>query len=127
MLATVDELAGNDFVGENSAFVIDIAQKQIQRGQPLSQALLDSRPFCGGDNPGQQIVGKNSLRPLFATVHRKGDTLVQKRQVGRLLTAAQFLRSEFQQGLLQRAVVSPGHARRHEHLIVRDINLVVHK
>ena len=46
MLATVNEFAGNDFVGENSAFVINIAQKQIQRGQPLRQTFLDSRPFC---------------------------------------------------------------------------------
>ena len=45
MLAGIDDFARHDAVGQTAAFVVDIAQEQVQGGDALRQAALDGVPF----------------------------------------------------------------------------------
>lgn len=40
--ATVDKFARNDVIGEDTPFVVHIAQKHVQRGDTLRQTTLDN-------------------------------------------------------------------------------------
>ena len=37
--------SGNDAVGDNPPIVIEVVDEMIERGEPLDQPALDSRPF----------------------------------------------------------------------------------
>ena len=45
--AAVDELARHDAFGEDAPLVVDVAQEQVDRGQPLGQAALERGPLAG--------------------------------------------------------------------------------
>jgi hypothetical protein len=51
---TVDQLTRNDAFGEDPFLVIDVAEKQIDRREPLRQASLDRRPLAGRDDAGSR-------------------------------------------------------------------------
>jgi hypothetical protein len=85
MFTGKNELARDDFVAQNIAFVINVAQKKIERRDPLAEAALDRVPFVALDDPRDQIVRKDLFGPFFLPVDGKRDPLVEKRLVGRLL------------------------------------------
>ena len=92
--AAVDQLAGNDAVFEDPAFVVDVFEEQVQRRDALGEAFFDPCPLRARDDARQQIVGKDALRAFVATIHREGDALVQEAQVGGLLAALYLLAAE---------------------------------
>ena len=104
VLATVDELAGDDAVGEDFGIGVDVAEKQIERGDALGEAALDAVPLLGGHQPGQQIVGEDALRSFFAAVDGEGDALGEEGQIDRLLAALQLVGGQAGQRFGQRAI-----------------------
>src|SRR6185437_11101138 len=76
--AAIDDLAGYDAVGENAAFVVNIAQEEIEGGDALGQAAFDAVPLRAGNQAGQQIIRKDFLGPFLAPVNRAGNALVRK-------------------------------------------------
>jgi hypothetical protein len=74
--AAIDDLAGYDAVGENAAFVVNIAQEEIEGGDALGQAAFDAVPLRAGNQAGQQIIRKDFLGPFLAPVNREGNALV---------------------------------------------------
>ncbi len=80
---------------------------------------------CGGDQARQQIVGEDALGALFAAVDGEGDALGEKREIGGLLAALQFLGRQVGQGFSQGAVLGPQFALRLAHLIEGLVERVV--
>jgi hypothetical protein len=68
MAAGIDHFAGQGTVVENVLFVIDVLQKHIQRGNALNQALFDLVPLGAGNDPWQQIVGKDAFGSFLFTI-----------------------------------------------------------
>ena len=111
MFAAIDHFARDHAVGQDAAFVVDVVQKQIERGDALRQAALDVAPFRAGDDARQQVVGKDALGAFFAAVDGEGDALIQKREVGGLLAAADFLGGQRGKSFQQRAGNARGGCR----------------
>ena len=99
MPAAVNDFAGHGAIGKNAAFVINVAQKQIERGNALGQAALDEAPFRAGNQAGQEIVRKDLLGAFFPSINREGDALVQKGQVGGVFAAADLVGGQGGKGL----------------------------
>ena len=87
LFAAIDELAGNDLVGEDFGVGVNVAQEVIERGDALGEAAFDFVPLGGGDEPRQQVVGKDALGSLVAPVDGEGDALGEEGEVGGLLAA----------------------------------------
>ena len=68
-------LFGNDAVAQNVLRVIDVVQKQIERGDSLHETALDQFPFVGRDDARNQIERKNPFRSLIVVVDGEGDAL----------------------------------------------------
>src|SRR6185295_5464346 len=47
--AAIDDLAGYDAVGENAAFVVNIAQEEIEGRYALGQSAFDATPLRAGN------------------------------------------------------------------------------
>ncbi len=125
MLAAVDQFARNDAIVENLGFGIDVAQEEIERGDALGEAALDPVPFLRGDEARQQVVGKDFLGAFVAAVHGERDALGEKRQVGRLLAALQFVGGQAGKRFGERAIVRTHIAVRLAHLVECVIERIV--
>ncbi len=99
--------------------MINVLQKKIQGGDALRETVFNPSPFVVRNDSREQIVGENSLCALVISINRERNSLVQKREVRRLLTFAQLFRRKFQQSLEQSLVVIARRAWRGEHLIVK--------
>jgi hypothetical protein len=118
VFAAKNNFAGHDAVGKNAAFVVNVAQEKIERGDALRQSVFDVGPFRAGDDAGQQIVGKDSLCSLFAAINGESDALIEKREVGGMLAAADFLGWERGESVEQRPIMLAGSSRAVERLEV---------
>ena len=127
MLAGVDDAAGNDAVFNDLAFVVNIFQEKIQRRDPLRQSALNFLPFRRRDDSGQQIVRKNPLRSLLASIDGESDSLVEKRLVGLVFAAPQFVRPQVQKQIVERTILLARVVRGAEHLVVGAIQFVAVK
>ena len=125
MLATVDELARDDAVGEDFGVGVDVAEKQIERGDALREPALDAVPLLGGDQAGQQIVREDALGAFFAAVDGECDALGEEGEVDRLLAAAQLVGGQGGKGFGERAVLRPHLSAGRAHLIVGLVERVV--
>jgi hypothetical protein len=125
VLATVDQLARDDAVVEDFGVGVDVAQEEIERGDALGEAALDAVPLLRRDEARQQVVGKDALGALVAAVDGEGDALGEKREVGGLLAALQFLGGQAGQGFGQRAVVRAHLAVGLAHLVEGLVERVV--
>ena len=105
VLAAVDQVARDDAFGKDAAFVIDVAEEEIEGGQALREAFFDLRPFVSGNDSRNQIVGEDALGAFFAAVHREGDAFLEEREIGGLLAFAQFFGSQAEQRALERLIV----------------------
>ena len=117
MFAAINHLARHDAVGQAAAFVVDVAQEQVERGDALRQSLFDGLPLGAGDDARQQVVREDAFGALVAAVNRERDALVQKRHVGGLLFAAHLFGGQAEQQLVQRAIVPARLALGVEHLV----------
>ena len=89
--AAVDQVARHHAFGEDPPLVVDVLEKQVDRGQPLRQAAIERAPLGGGDDARQQVERKDALGALFVAVDGEGDALRQKGLVGLDLAQPQLL------------------------------------
>ena len=73
--------------------------------------LFDLRPFIGGNDARDQVVGEDALGAFFAAVNGEGDAFLEEGEVGGLLAFAQFFGSQAEQRALQRLIVLARNAR----------------
>src|SRR6476646_5013905 len=125
VFATVDELPRDDAFREDSALVIDVGEKKIDRGQPLGETFFKHTPLCGGDEAWQQIVRKNALGTLRVAVDRERDPLGEKRLFGFRLMIAKFRHGSRQKILVERLTLRAGLSSAIEHLVVRGVEEVI--
>ena len=125
MLATVDQLARDDAVGENFGVGVNVAQKEIQRGDALREPALDAVPLRGGHQARQQIVGEDALRALFAAVDGEGDALGEEGEIDRLLAPLQLVGGQAGQRLGKRAIRRPHLAAGLAHLVEGLVERIV--
>ena len=77
MLRTVNDLGGDDAVLEDFLLVIDVAQEQIQRAQPLGESFFNERPLVAGNDPRNEVEWHDPLGAFVSAVNRECDPLVQ--------------------------------------------------
>src|SRR5581483_9743456 len=99
--------------------------KEIQCGDALREASLNTVPLGSRHQARQQIVREDALRALFAAINRKRDALRDKGEIGRLLAPLQLVRRQGGQRLGQCAVVLAHVAVRCAHLVEGLIERIV--
>ena len=119
MTALAHERPRNDAGLEDPALVVDIAEKEIERGDALDEASLDGRPFGGRHQPRQQVERKDALHAFGLAVDREGDALREKGDVGGALAFPPELYRQPAQALVDAGVVRAMAAALIEHLVVR--------
>ena len=117
MLATVDQLAGDDAVGEDFGVGVDVAQEEIESGDALGESALDAVPLGRGDEAGKQVVGEDALGAFVAAVDGEGDALGEEGEVGGLLAALELVGGQAGEGLGEGAVVGAQFAVGFAHLV----------
>jgi hypothetical protein len=127
VFAAINEFAGDDAIGEDAAFVIDVAEEKIEGSEALGESLFDFGPLADRDDAREKIVGKDALCAFLAPVNGEGDALVEEGEVGGLLAAAELFGRETKEGVLEGAVVLARDAGRREHFIIGSVELIVHK
>ncbi len=118
LLAREDELRRDDAVGETALVVVHVLEEQVERGDPLDEAVLDRLPLGGGDDARHEVEREDALEPLFFAVHGEGDALVQEREPLQALAALDVLSRERLEDGDERRVVRPGAALGFEQLVV---------
>ena len=76
--AGVDEFLGDDPVGEDFSGVVNVFEKQIQRGNALRQATLDLAPFAIRDDAGKKVVGENAFGAFGTTINGECYSLMKE-------------------------------------------------
>lgn len=71
------------------------------------------------------IVGENARGPFRVALNSEGNSLMQKRQVGRLLAFAQFFGRKIKQGLKWSSIVRMRHVWGLEHFVVGGDKLII--
>ncbi len=113
-----DQLGGHDAIVEDLAVVVDVADEQVERPDPLLEPALDHGPLAGGHQPGDRVEGDDTLDPLAASVDGEGDALLPHREVGQAVATLELVRPQLHQTFMQRRVMRPRAARPLEHLVV---------
>ena len=125
MLRAVDHAARNDPVLEHAAIGIDVAKKEIERGNPLLQPGFDAGPFLGGYDARQKIRRNDPFGRLIVGIDGEGDALVEEGLFAGLLAAAQLFRVEFGKFFVQRRAMRPDRAVGGEHLVIGAVEDVI--
>src|SRR5258708_36380856 len=123
--ATVYQFPRYDAIRENLSAMVNVLEEQIQRRDSLGESTFDFAPFVVGNDSGEEIIRENTFGAFIVGVYREGDSLMQKRQVRRLLALAHFLGRQLQKRLEEGLIVRPRTARGLEHLIVSQVDLVI--
>ena len=105
--------------------VVDVVDEQVQRADPLLEALLDPVPFGRRDDPRDEIEGKDPLGAGAVAVHVERDAHVQERALGRLLPAQQLAVRHRLDQLDQRPGGRLEARARLEHLVEEGAGLIV--
>ena len=124
MPAAQHQFARDNPLGEYSRVVVDVLEEQVDGGEPLREAALEGTPFSRGDDPRQEVEGKDSLRALRVAVDGEGNALRQERPIGLHLTLSQIHGRRGLQFSKERLAMRMGPARRLEHLVERPAELV---
>ena len=75
MRSAANDFARNNAVAHDLLVVIDIMQKEIQRGDPLAETALYVFPFDAGNDARDQIEWKDSFGPFLIVIDCKGHSL----------------------------------------------------
>ncbi len=86
---------------------------------------FDAVPFRAGNQAGQKIIRKDFLGPLFATVNREGDALVEEGQVSGVFAAPDLVGGQRRERLQQRSVVRARFARAFKGLVIGVIDEII--
>jgi hypothetical protein len=127
VFAAINEFPGDDAIGEDAAFVIDVSEEKVEGSEALSESFFDFGPFAGRDDAGEKIVGEDALGAFLAAVNGEGDAFVEEGEVGGLLAAAKLFGRETEKGVLEGAVVFARDPGREKHLVIGSVELIVHK
>src|ERR1700687_4821001 len=109
--ATVYQFPRYDAIRQNFSGVIDVLQEKIQRRDSLCESTFDFAPFVVGNDSGEKIIRENTFGAFIVAVYRERDSLVQKREVGRLLALAHFLGRQLQKRLEKGLIVGTRNSR----------------
>ena len=119
VLAAVDEMPRHDPVRQDARLAVEVFQKEIEGGQALGEAALDHLPLGRGDDPRNQIVGKDALGPFALAVDSECDALVQEGEVRRRLALVQPGGIQLAQTSPDLGVLAARGAVGGEHFVVR--------
>ena len=118
LFAAIDDLPRNNPIGENVPLVVNVAEKHVERGDPLRQSPFDEAPFRMRDDARQKIVGEDALGAFLVAVNAEGDPLIQKRHVGEVLPPANLVGGQGSERIEDLGVVLAHAAFRDKHLVV---------
>jgi hypothetical protein len=99
--------------------VIDVTEKEVERGDALDETSLDGRPFGRRHQPWQEIERKDALHTFGLTVDGKGDSLRGKGDVSGALAFPPLLYRQTAETLVDAVVLRTTAAGPIEHLVVR--------
>ncbi len=89
--ALVDQPRVDHAVAEDELLVVDVLEEQVERGEPLHQALLDVLPLVGRDDARHRVHRPDALDAFFLAVDGEADAVLEHRQVGHRLAAAELV------------------------------------
>ena len=112
-----DQVVGNDVGAQDVAAVIDVAQEQVQRLDPLLQALLQQRPFLRADDARHDVKRDQPFLGLGFAIDRKGDADAAEQQLGFLAPIFQSIRRRLLQPERKLFIGGTQCAVRPEHLV----------
>ena len=119
-----DVIFGNHAIAQNRLAMIDVVQKEVERGDSLFQTAFDFLPFPSGDNSWNQIEGKNSFRPLRVAINSESHALSQESERSQFMFAVEFVFLQLGETLQQPLVMRPGLSRRIKHFVVEPAGIV---
>lgn len=87
--------------------------------------MLDLGPLRRGNDAGEKVVRKDLLGAFLAAIDREGYTLIQKAEVGGLLSSLQLIGGEGGEVFQEKLVMAVELTWRSEHLIVGMVQQIV--
>ena len=115
---TTHHVSRDHAIIDNPALPINVFQKEIQSFDALSQPCLDMPPLGSLHHPWQTVDRNDLLFGLVVSIDRKSDSLIREREHDPLLDAAEILRGEMRQSLIELLTMLSRRAVRQEHLVV---------
>ena len=104
-------------VVEDVLLVVDVVQKEVQRGDALHESRLDPVPFVGRDDARHQIEGKDPLGTLRIAIDVEGHALAQKGEVDRAALGLKLRRGDRPEMLEKMPVMRPHRPVGPDHLV----------
>ena len=105
--------------------MIDVVDEEVQRADPLLEALLDPVPFGRRHDPRDEIEGKDPLSAGDVAVHVERNSHMQEDALGRLLPPQQLAVHHRLDQLDQRPGGGSRLAPALEHLVEERAGLIV--
>ena len=115
---SADQVDRNHSVFDNTGFVVDVLQKQVQGFQTLGQTAFQEPPIFAGEDPGKAVDGNDSFFAFRIAVDREGDSFVGKRARHPFLNTADLFARQAAQGLAERPPMFPCCSVGQEHLVI---------
>src|ERR1700746_3258558 len=96
----------------------------MRRRDALREAALNRFPFGGRDDPGEQIVRKDSLCALVAPINGERNALIEEGLVRLMFAALQLVPPQIQEQVVQRAILFSRMVYGAEHLVISAVQLI---
>ena len=110
-----DDVLRHDAVGDNPPVVIEVVDEMVERGEPLDEAALDSRPFASLDRARNDVERPCAIDVLSFRVDGEGNAHFSDRALGVALPLGKLALAErceiAREGLGRRASPRPGAAK----------------
>ena len=72
------QFGGDDLVGEDFAFVVDVAQEHVERADTLDDAGFDLGPLGRGDDAGDEVEGQDAVDGGGIGIDGEGDAAFEQ-------------------------------------------------
>ena len=95
----LQQLVGEDTIGDDTTIVIDVVDEPIERGQSLLQPLFDTSPLRRADHPRHDVHRPGTIRALAVVVDGERDAEGNDVDLGKALPLLQFLDVQRSQAL----------------------------
>jgi hypothetical protein len=66
LVTRVDERSGQHAVAQTLLLAVDVAEEEVERGDPLDESGFQVAPLGGGDDAGNEVEGKMRSIPSFS-------------------------------------------------------------
>ena len=87
-----DQVVGHDSVAQRPAFVVDVPEEEVERGQALLETPVDVIPLGRREQPRDAVDGDDLFGCLARADHGEGDPFVDEAACYALLKLRQLLR-----------------------------------